>query len=92
MAKLGDHGTALAELQRACELAEQINSPTLLYPIATELGQCYETIGNDQEAMACYKKAKEIVEKIENALEDQTLRSTFLQSDPVLTAFTRLGS
>ena len=92
MAKLGNHGTALAELQRACELAEQIHSPTLLYPIATELGQCYETVGNEQEAMVYYKKAKEMVEQIGNALEDQTLQSTFLQSEPVLTALTRLVS
>ena len=37
MAQLGDHGTAVAELQRAYALAEQVQSPTLLYPIATEL-------------------------------------------------------
>ena len=80
MAQLGDRETAGADLQRAYTLAEQVRSPTLLYPIATELGQWYETVGREQEARACYTKAKATIEQIINALEDQNLRAIFLQS------------
>jgi tetratricopeptide (TPR) repeat protein len=80
IAKLGDADAAGIELQRAFTLAEQLQSPSLLYPIAYELGHWYETTGKEREAATLYGKAKATIEQMAAAVEDDALRSTFLQS------------
>ena len=80
VAKLGDPDTAGTELQRACTLADQLQSPSLLYPIAYDLGHWYETTGKEREAAALYGKAKATIAQMATAVEDEALRSTFLQS------------
>ena len=80
IAKLGDTDAAGTELQRALSLAEQLQSPSLLYPIAYDLGQWHESIGKEREAAALYDKAKATIEQMATAVEDEALRSTFLQS------------
>ena len=80
IAKLGDAETAGAELQRAFTLADQLQSPSLIYPIAYDFGQWHENAGHEREASALYGKAKMTVEQMATAVEDESLRSTFLQS------------
>jgi tetratricopeptide (TPR) repeat protein len=80
IAKLGDADTAGADLQRAFTLADQLQSPSLLYPIAYDLGQWYENTGKERDAAALYSKAKATIEQMVTAVEDEVLRSTFLQS------------
>ena len=80
VAKLGDLDTAGTELQRAFSLAEQLQSPSLLYPIAYDFGQWNESTGKEREAAALYGKAKTTTEHMATAVEDKALRSTFLQS------------
>jgi tetratricopeptide (TPR) repeat protein len=80
IAKLGDTETAGAELQRAFTLADQLQSPSLIYPIAYDLGQWNESTGNERDAMSLYGKAKATIEQMATAVEDEALRSTFLQS------------
>ena len=92
--KLGDAETAGAELQRAFTLAEQLQSPSLFYPIAYDLGQWYESTGKEREATALYGQAKTTIERMATAVEDDTLRATFLHSALVQTvnaSVTRLG-
>jgi tetratricopeptide (TPR) repeat protein len=79
-AKLGDSDTAGVELQRAFTLADQLQSPSLLYPIAYDLGHWYETTGKEREAAALYGKAKATIAQMATAVADEALRSTFLQS------------
>jgi len=79
-AKLGDPVSAGTELQQAFSLADQLQSPSLLYPIAYDLGQWYETTGKEQEAASLYSKAKATIVQMAMAVEDDALRSTFLQS------------
>ena len=79
-AKLGDSVSAGTELQQALSLAEQLQSPSLLYPIAYDFGQWYETMGKEREAAALYGKAKATIAQMATAVEDEALRSTFLQS------------
>jgi tetratricopeptide (TPR) repeat protein len=79
-AKLGDANTAGTELQRAFSLAEQLQSPSLLYPIAYDLGHWHESTGKEREAAALYGKAKATIAQMATAVEDEALRSTFLQS------------
>jgi tetratricopeptide (TPR) repeat protein len=80
IAKLGDTDTAGVELQRAYTLANQLQSPSLLYPIAYDLGQWHERTGKEREAALLYGKAKATIEQMAMAVEDEALRSTFLQS------------
>ena len=80
VAKLRDSVSAGTELQRAFSLAEQLQSPSLLYPIAYDLGCWCETTGKEREAAALYGKAKATIEQMATAVEDDALRSTFLQS------------
>jgi predicted ATPase len=79
-AKLGDSNTAGTVLRRAFALAEQLHSPALLYPIAYDLGQWYETTGREQEAVALYGTAKATVEHMAAAIEDEVLCAAFRQS------------
>jgi predicted ATPase/class 3 adenylate cyclase len=81
--KLGDTEAAGLELQRACILADQLLSPTLAYPLAYKLGQWYEAVGQEREAAVQYRKAQAVIENLATGLEDQVLRTTFLQSVPV---------
>lgn len=80
IAKVGDTDTAGVELRRAFSLAEQLQSPSLLYPIAYDLGLWYESTGKEREAAALYGKAKVTIAQMATAVEDEQLRSTFLQS------------
>jgi tetratricopeptide (TPR) repeat protein len=79
-AKLGDSVSAGTELQRAFTLAEQLQSPSLIYPIAYDLGHWHENVGKEREAATLYGKAKATIEQMATAVEDEALRSTFLQS------------
>ena len=72
--------TAGTELQRACSLAEQLQSPSLIYPIAYDLGHWHESTGKEREAAALYSRAKATTEQMAAAVDDDALRSTFLQS------------
>jgi hypothetical protein len=80
IAKLGDTEAAGTELQRAFTLAEQLQSPSLLYPIAYDFGHWHESTEKEREAATLYGKAKSTIEQMATAVEDQALRSTFLQS------------
>jgi tetratricopeptide (TPR) repeat protein len=80
IAKLGDTEMAGTELQRAFTLADQLQSPSLIYPIAYDLAQWHESTGKEREASALYGKAKTTIEQMATAVEDEALRSTFLQS------------
>ncbi len=83
LAHQGDTEVAGAELQRAFTLAEQLRSPSLSYPLAYDLGQWHEGEGQEREAAELYAKAKAAVDHMAAAVEDQALRSIFLQSAPV---------
>jgi tetratricopeptide (TPR) repeat protein len=94
LAHLGNAEAAGADLQRAFALAEQLNSPSITYPIAFDLGQWHEGAGQEREAAELYGKAKATVERMATAVEDETLRSVFLQSAPVQAiyeSFARIG-
>jgi predicted ATPase/class 3 adenylate cyclase len=81
--QMGDRKTAGAELQRANTLAEQLGCLALSYPIAFDLGRWYETVGQEQESVVLYAKAKAAVEHMAIAIEDEGLRAIFRKSAPV---------
>jgi tetratricopeptide (TPR) repeat protein len=79
-AKFGDSQAAGIDLQQAFTLAEQLQSPSLIYPITYDLGHWQECSGREREAAALYGRAKAIIDQMATAVEDEALRSTFLQS------------
>jgi tetratricopeptide (TPR) repeat protein len=78
--QLGDTNTAGTELQRAFTLADQLQSPSLIYPIAYDFGQWHERSGNEREAATLYGKSKAIIDQMAASVGDEALRTTFLQS------------
>jgi tetratricopeptide (TPR) repeat protein len=81
--KLGNTVAAGVDLQRAFALADSLHSPSLLYPIAYDFGQWYETSGQDLQAAGLYGMATTIVKHMATAVEDKALRAIFQQSAPV---------
>jgi tetratricopeptide (TPR) repeat protein len=79
LARLGNAKAAGADLQRAFALAEQMHSPSLLYPIAFDLGRWYEAAGQERQAAELYGKARATVEHMATAIGDESLRSVFFQ-------------
>lgn len=77
-AKLGDPDAAGAELRRAFALAEQLQGPSLSYPMAHEFGQWHASTGQEREAASLYGRAKAIIAQIATAVGDETLRTTLL--------------
>ena len=90
-AQLGDTETAGTELQRAFSLVDQLQSPSLIYPIAYDLGHWYESIGKEQEATKLYRKAQATIEQMATTVEAEALRSIFLQSALVQTINERVA-
>jgi tetratricopeptide (TPR) repeat protein len=72
-------------LQRAFRLVEHLHSPSLTYPIAYDLGQWFEMIGKERQAVALYGKAKATIEHMLAAVEDPAWQAPFRQSGPVQT-------
>jgi tetratricopeptide (TPR) repeat protein len=90
-AQLGDAETAGTELQRAFSLIDKLQSPALIYPIAYDLGYWYESIGKEREATTLYGKAQATIEQMATTVEEEALRSTFLQSALVQTINERVA-
>jgi len=94
LAHLGKAEAVGTDLQRAFALAEKLNSPSILYPIALSLGQWYEAAGQEREAAELYGKAKSTVERMAAAVDDEALRAIFLQWAPIQAiyeSFARVG-
>jgi class 3 adenylate cyclase/tetratricopeptide (TPR) repeat protein len=91
LGQLGHGSAAAGELRQAFTLAEQLDNPMLSYPIAYDLGQWYESEGQEQEAARLYGKVKAAIEHMATAVEDQALRTTFLQSASVQAIRERLA-
>lgn len=90
-AQLGDAETAGTELQRAFALIDTLQSPALIYPIAYDLGYWYESTGKAREATTLYRKAQATIEQMVTTVEEEALRSTFLQSALVQTIHERVA-
>jgi hypothetical protein len=92
---LGNAETAGTALQRAVALAKALQSPTLIYPMAYELGYWHERTGQEREARTLYRKAHATIEQMATAVEDAAPRAAFLQSVLVQTiheCIARLGA
>jgi hypothetical protein len=59
--------------------------------LAHELGQWYETTGQERAAAEVYSKAKAAIDRIANSVADTALHSIFLRSTFVQTIDERLA-
>jgi tetratricopeptide (TPR) repeat protein len=89
--RLGDAAAAGTALRRAFSLVDKLQSPALIYPVAYEFGQWYESLGKEREAIRLYGKAQAIIEQMATAVEDEALRSRFLQATLVQTINERVA-
>ena len=83
LAHLGKAEAAGEDLQRAFALAEKLNSPSITYPIAFDLGEWYQAAGQERDAAELYGRARAEVERMAAAMEDDRLRSIFMEWAPI---------
>ena len=84
VARLGDTDTAGEDLRQAFTVAEQVGSPSLVYPIAYDLGQWYEMTGKEREAASSYARSKTAIERMARTVEDDAMRYALLHSALVI--------
>jgi tetratricopeptide (TPR) repeat protein/transcriptional regulator with XRE-family HTH domain len=68
------------ELDTARHIAEQVGNPCQLWKTLVARGELYHAQGHRQDACAEHRTALTIVERVAAALDDPTLRETFLGS------------
>jgi DNA-binding SARP family transcriptional activator len=83
LAHVGKLEAAGADLQRAFALADKLNCPSTTYPIAFDLGEWYQAAGQERDAAELFGRARAEVERMAAAMEDEGLRSIFLEWAPI---------
>jgi hypothetical protein len=71
---------ALACLQVASTLAQEIGLPGELWQIWAAIGELYEQRGEPEEARAASSWAASIVERLAGEIEDEVLKENFLSA------------
>ena len=79
----GDTQQALAHLQEALALAEQIGLPGEQWQILARLGKLYKVIGREGQARHAFGKAGELIQALAAKIGDEKLKAGFLESDTV---------
>jgi DNA-binding SARP family transcriptional activator len=81
----GQSGEALARLQEAGTLAEEIGLPGELWQIWAAIGELYEQRGEPEEARDTFSRAASIVERLAGEIEEEeALKEGFLSAPQVL--------
>ena len=76
----GQTGEALARLQEARTLAEEIGLPGELWQIWAARGELHEQRGEPEEAHGAFFRAAGIVERLAGEIEDEALKEGFLSA------------
>jgi tetratricopeptide (TPR) repeat protein len=71
---------ALARLQEASTLAQEIGLPGELWQIWSAIGEVYEQREEPEEASDAFSRAVQIVERLAGAIEDEALKQSFLSA------------
>lgn len=80
MAELGDRDGAISELETAISYAEEIQYQPIRWMGRYQLANMYHQNGREQEAKNAASEAKNIIQTIATALEDENLRDIFLKA------------
>lgn len=79
----GDVAQAIAHLQAALALAQEIGLPGEEWPILGELGRFYGERGEKVKAQEAYGEAAVIINRLAKTIDEEDLRAGFLAADPV---------
>ena len=79
----GEIKQAIAHLQEALALAEQIGLPGEQWQILARLGKLYKVIGREGQARHAFGKAGELIQALAAKIGDEKLKAGFLESDTV---------
>jgi tetratricopeptide (TPR) repeat protein len=85
----GNIHQAITHLEEAQTLAEAMGLPGEQWPILVKLGELYKEEGNEDKAQLTLQKAKEIIQGLASKIEDEALRTQFLQAAPVRSTLTQ---
>ena len=83
LADMGRAAEAMAELESAVGLADDVGYQPLRWGSRCLLARLYEKAGRREEARARLAEAKQIIRAIAAELTDETLRSAFLSAELV---------
>jgi class 3 adenylate cyclase/tetratricopeptide (TPR) repeat protein len=72
-----------AEIEMALAIAKEIGNPAQLWKTYAALGELREAQGRANEVKQAYGEAVSVIESVASALEDESLRETFLSSPHV---------
>jgi DNA-binding SARP family transcriptional activator/tetratricopeptide (TPR) repeat protein len=79
----GEEDKAIAHLQEAAQLAEEIGLPGELWLIQAALAELYRQQGNEEESSTAFRRAASILHRLADSLEDADQRTAFLASPQV---------
>ena len=79
----GKRAEAAQEIEAALTVARQVGNPPQLWKTLAALGDLLQAQGRGDEAGQAYREALQIIESVAAALDDPSLRDTFLASDHV---------
>ncbi|HUM68936.1 MAG TPA: hypothetical protein PLK31_08835 [Chloroflexota bacterium] len=69
---------AVAQLQAALTLAQEIGLPGETWPILAELGRLYAELGEEDKAKQAYGEASVIIRRLAGTIEDEGVREGFM--------------
>ena len=81
-----DH--AIAHLESARVLAEQLDLPGELWQILAALGVLYQSSENDSQSLPVFSHAVQVVQSLADRIEDEQQRLSFLSAQQVRALFT----
>ncbi len=79
----GEIEQAIPYLQEAVSLAETMGLPGEIWQIYAALGALHRQGGDEAQAQAAFGRAREMVGRLADRLDDETLRKGFLATGPV---------
>lgn len=79
----GNAGQAMAHLEEANTLAEEIGLPGEQWPILAALGELYQTSSDAVRGREALTRSTKIIHALAATLEDETLRTEFLKAEPI---------
>lgn len=79
----GEIGAAIAHLQEAARVAEEVGLPGELWSIGVELGEIYQRQGDESQADQTFARAAEIIRSLADTIEDHQQRTSFLAAPVV---------
>ena len=91
----GERQRAIGHLREAAQLAADLDLPREQWQVQAALGNLYEAGGEQGQARMAFGEAIRIIQRLAEAIKDETLRARFLagpQIQPVLQQAQRLGN